>query len=109
MPRRPKATLGRALDEVLNALEPLDDQSRRVALRVAAFHFGLVRFDEDPFKDAAAEKSVTLEAPRPASSASINPPPVRRRGRPRKVQVPAAAGIAPPAAGVPMNEEVPDV
>jgi hypothetical protein len=57
VPRKAKPTLGRAIDEVLNALAGLDDHSRRVALRVAAFHFGIARFDEDPFKDTAAEKS----------------------------------------------------
>jgi hypothetical protein len=57
VPRKAKPTLGRAIDEVLNALSGLDDHSKRVALRVAAFHFGIVRFDEDPFKDTAAVKS----------------------------------------------------
>jgi hypothetical protein len=110
MPRRPKATLGRAIDEVLHALEPLDNHSRRVALRVAAFHFGITRFDEDPFKDAAAEKAATPEAPRPARTSSIPPLPVRRRGRPRKVQIPSAAGSAPQAgSGAHVIEEVPNV
>jgi hypothetical protein len=109
MPRKAKPTLGRAIDEVLDALAGLDTHARRVVLRVAAFHFGITRFDADPFKDAAEEKAGRLEAPRPASTSSIPQLPVRRRGRPRKVQIPAAAGSAPSAAGVPMNEEVPDV
>jgi hypothetical protein len=113
MPRRPKATLGRAIDEVLNALEGLDGHSRRVALRVAAFHFGLIRPDEDPFKDAAAPgrtMDIPTERPQPAGIANINPLPVRRRGRPRKIQIPAGTGSAPSAgSGSRVIEEVPDV
>jgi hypothetical protein len=110
VPRRPKATLGRAIDEMLNALERLDNHSRRVALRVAAFHFGLIGPHDDPFRDVEAESAASTNRPEQLhTAASVHPLPVRRRGRPRKIQIPARAGSAPPAAGVPMNEEVPDV